>query len=207
MSAHVAESDRSNGSGNVSAVAAASASAGASVGGSSATATATATQDAPDVLLSFLDHHIALCSWWQRHNKEFSLWFLAQPAETQRALLVQCCPDMPIQTPATRELYTGSDLTPTDMLIPELTQEALLSNQGKLCILLITRRCVSTDHCLSGDAKFLNTKFVTGMLPAFPEIEESFRGLDTPFVDPADPKGSINCSVQHLFSCIFIMSI
>lgn len=139
------------------------------------------------------DRHSGCIAWWQRHNKSFSLWFLGLDREAQRSVLLKCCPDMPELTPASRELYTGIALTASDMLIPELTQEALLSNNGKLLLLLITRRLISPDHCLCADAKFLNSKYAAGVLPVFPEVEERFKGIDTPFIDPMDRREAVNC--------------
>ena len=54
--------------------------------------------------------------------------------------------DMPLNTPGSREAAKVA-LKATDMILPELSQEALLAAGGKLLVLLVTRRLVSQVRC------------------------------------------------------------
>lgn len=136
--------------------------------------------------------YLALSSWWDRHNKSFSTWYLTLPAAVQEALLLNACPDMPRSTPGSREML-GIPLVATDMLLPELSLEALMTGGGKLLVLLLARRLVTTDGCLTADIKLLEECYKRGHLPVCytPETVELLNGLDTPFVDPTDVNESI----------------
>lgn len=131
------------------------------------------------------DQHEALRSWWLRHCKEFSTWFLTSSEEERRAVLLEASPDMAPTTAATRQA-AGEKLRVTDLLLPELNLEGLLAADGKLGVLFCTKRCVSKDRCAAADYSILNGLLRRQSLPRFDQ--GAFDGMGTVFVDPCDPE-------------------
>jgi len=84
---------------------------------------------------------------------------------------------------------TGPPQSLTDVILPELSQEALLSSGGQVLILLLTRRLVAQDLYFSNDVIALNKIFDEGRLPSL--SRGSLDHLDTPFVDPVDADESV----------------
>lgn len=132
----------------------------------------------------------ALRDWWVRHNKSFGIWFLSLTDEERRVCIIAASPDIPETTAATREA-NGEILFATDMILPELSLEALLAQGGKLLILLFARRLVALDSGFQQDINFLNGKYKRNSLPSY--SAGRLRDLDTPFVDPLDPDENVNC--------------
>jgi hypothetical protein len=77
----------------------------------------------------------------------------------------------------------------TDIILPEINQTALLSNDGQVLILLMTRRLVTPDRCFSGDITLLYNRFKVGVMPIF--SGGRLLHLDTPFVDPMDAEENV----------------
>ena len=130
---------------------------------------------------------VALKAWWERNCKPFSEWFLKLEEPAKLAVLRKGCPDMPAVSSATRAKQ-GAELKATDMLLPELSEDALLARGGQITVLFITRRLMDKSLCFPSDAKLLNDLYKLGRLPAF---GKSLAHLDTPFVDPADPEENV----------------
>jgi hypothetical protein len=135
------------------------------------------------------DETIAMSGWWKRNCKPFSEWFLAQTVDDRVNLLKKGCPDLPKITAKTRE-SNGETLTATDMLLPELTEDALMASNGRLCILFVTRRMVDGGLCIGSDIKLLQNLHNTKQLPLF-SLGEQIDKMDTPFIDPTDPDENI----------------
>lgn len=138
--------------------------------------------------VSFEDRFSVLKNWWERHNKVFSTWYLEMSPEERRSCLLKASPDLPRYTPGSREA-AGQALKATDMILPELSEEALLASGGKLLVLLFARRLVSPDLCFHADIMLLNQQYNKKVLPIF--SNNALKEIDTPFVDPMDPKENI----------------
>jgi hypothetical protein len=95
---------------------------------------------------------------------------------------------MPERTPGSREA-AGDKLKATDMILPEISQEALLSSGGKLLTLFFARRLTAQDYCFRGDILLLYQQFKEGRMPLF--SNNNLAELDTPFVDPLDDDENI----------------
>lgn len=78
---------------------------------------------------------------------------------------------------------------PTDLLLPELNEESLLALQGKILLLLLSRRLQTPDLCYGSDVKLLNDQLRSGVLP--PLSNGQLDHIDTPFVDPMDEQENI----------------
>lgn len=141
-----------------------------------------------DVQPSVEDKMVALQQWWERHGASFSDWFSGLSAPEQLAALVSASPDMPAQSASERE-RRGQTLSASDLLLPELCTEGLLTSGGRLLVLLVARRCKSPDLCYSQDVLFLNTLRRQGLLPSL--SNKAFEGMDSPFVDPLDPEENV----------------
>lgn len=96
---------------------------------------------------------------------------------------------MPKESGVTRE-NRGETIFPSDILLPEFSQEGLLAADGKLLIIFITQRCISKDKCFQKDLQLLNNLHKKGVLPSL--SEGRFRGMDTPFVDVMDPEENVH---------------
>eukprot|EP01039_Chlorochromonas_danica_P007212 gene7212-7978_t len=129
-----------------------------------------------------------LSQWWQRHCQAFSLWFLALSDAQREEVVLRACPDLPRQSPFTREA-AGEVLRPTDIILPEFSQEGMFASQGRIFILFVTRRLSSRDRCMADDVKLLSDLFGKGHLPSF--SNHALDSMDTPFVDPVDPEENI----------------
>ena len=129
---------------------------------------------------------VVLKQWWERNCKPFSEWFLK--LEEKGPVLRKACPDMPAVSSATRAKQAGATLKATDMLLPELSEDALLARGGQIAILFITRRLTDKKSCFPNDARLLNDLNKLGKLPQF---GKSLAHLDTPFVDPSDTEENV----------------
>ena len=89
---------------------------------------------------------VALKAWWERNCKPFSEWFLKLEEPAKLAVLRKGCPDMPAVSSATRAKQ-GAELKATDMLLPELSEDALLARGGQITVLFITRRLMDKGLC------------------------------------------------------------
>jgi hypothetical protein len=105
-----------------------------------------------------------LQQWWSRHCQGFSHWFLTLSHEQQQSTLLNACPDMPISIPNLNDI---SIIKPTDIILPELVLDSLLTSNGKLFILFLTRRFVNQDFGHSIDLKLLNKLLSEEKLPLF----------------------------------------
>lgn len=129
--------------------------------------------------------------WWSRNCKPFSEWFLQLTAEERLVLLQKGCPDIPKITSATRA-QRGEQLLATDMLLPEIAEDALMASGGKLCVLFITRRMISPGLCVPADLKMLRNLAAIKQLPIF-NTGNAVKAMDTPFIDPADQEENVQC--------------
>eukprot|EP01031_Cornospumella_fuschlensis_P031376 gene31376-37924_t len=129
-----------------------------------------------------------LKQWWQRHCQSFSLWYLSLTDEQRREKLLVAVPDLPEKSPFARESL-GERLSPTDLIIPEFSQDGMLASQGRIFILFVTRRLTSSDSSQGDDLKLLKDLYDKGILPDF--SNGALRNLDTPFVDPVEPEENI----------------
>lgn len=132
------------------------------------------------------DKLLALSHWWERHCKSFSTWFLMLTSQQQRDLFLKAVPDMPEES-----IYESSDvsLKATDVILPEFSLSGMLSNNGRIFILFMTRRLVAKDLCMQSDLKLLNDIHQRKMLPSL--SNNALEQMDTPFVDPMDPDENI----------------
>lgn len=132
---------------------------------------------------------LALQAWWQRHCKVFSTWWLCSPAAERLELLLAASPDMPLVNSATRA-QNGEPLLATDLLLPELSQDALTASGGKLLVMLLTKRLVPPDLGFKTDINFLNDLRKAGKLPNL-DASGALQKLQDAWVDPMDPTESI----------------
>lgn len=136
------------------------------------------------------DETQAMRSWWARNCKPFTEWFMKLSDSDRLALLRKGCPDLPKVNSATR-LQHGKALKATDMLLPEISEDALMACGGQLCVLFITRRMVTPDNMISSDIKMLRDLATVKQLPLF--NTGAAKDYDTAFVDPADPEENVQC--------------
>lgn len=160
------------------------------IGGASKAATAVKVDDDVDEIDTLPLQYIALNQWWQRHNKSFCEWILLGLTNEQReALLIKACPDMPLVSSIARKQRATDGgsiiLSATDKILPELSLDSLLACEGKILVLLFTRRCTAMDYCLGKDIEFIDRLYHSGNLPDF--SQGALKSFDTPFVDPSDP--------------------
>ena len=135
------------------------------------------------------DETSAIMAWWQRNCKPFSEWFLKLSDDERLELLHRGCPDLPKLNARARQA-AGETLKATDMLLPELTEDALTASGGKICILFMTRRCTSV--CIDADLKLLYDLEYRKQLPVFDVGQKKqLENIDTPFIDPSDPEENI----------------
>jgi len=133
---------------------------------------------------------LTLQAWWKRHCKVFSTWWLiTATAEEKLAILRNAAPDMPQINAATRSKDTTNALRVTDLLLPELSEDALTGVGGKLLVLLLTRRLSPHDLGFSSDMVFLKALREAGKLPLFDS--GALSEYEDPFVDPMDPQEKI----------------
>jgi len=137
------------------------------------------------------DETAVMATWWSRNCKPWSEWFLSLSAEERLALLKKGCPDIPSVTSATRA-QRGERLLATDMLLPEIAEDALMASGGRLCALFITRRMATAGLCVQSDLRLLLDLAKIKQLPLF-NIGQSVKAMDTPFIDPMDPDENVQC--------------
>ena len=132
------------------------------------------------------DKYAALFSWWERHKNTFSSWYLGLSIEAQKSALLNACPDMPIKSAVAQydETPHSVDAKPTNLLLPELNQEAFLASNGKILILFMARRLSAADYCFVQDVALLYSQFKRKIMPLF--SQGKLVNIDTPFVDPLD---------------------
>ena len=136
------------------------------------------------------DEMAAMGAWWRRNCKPFSEWFLKLEDAARLALIQKGCPDIPKLNAQARE-KSGESLKATDVLLPELTEDALMAADGKICVLFLTRRC--TSLCVDSDLKLLYDLEIKKQLPRFNlgKNTAELDKIDTPFIDPSDPDENI----------------
>ena len=130
------------------------------------------------------DDIAAMHAWWSRNYKVFSEWFGMLEDSARLTLIHKGCPDIPKLNAQARE-KSGESLKATDVLLPELTEDALMAANGKICVLFLTRRC--TNNCVGSDLKLLYNLEIRKQLPRF-NLGNSTAELDkvdTPFIDPS----------------------
>jgi len=132
---------------------------------------------------------LALQAWWVRHCKVFSTWWLTAAEADRVEILRNSCPDMPAVNSSTRA-SNGEALVPTDVLLPELSLDALTAAGGKVLVLLLTRRLTPADLGYSSDINFLKAMRQAAKLPNL-DTTGALGLLEDPFVDPLDPKETI----------------
>lgn len=129
----------------------------------------------------------ALRAWWHRHNKVFStFWLVGCTAERQVEILRRSAPLMPRINSAARP---QQDRSATDLILPELAEDALTAQRGRLLVMLLARRLAPAEiDVFDADVKFLTSLMAASCLPALDRGK--FAGLDLPFVVPseADPE-------------------
>ena len=160
------------------------------------------------------EKYAALTSWWERYKDKFTAWYMNLSLDEQRSILRKASPDMTIKSPksraestlATNSINANSNSTsiinnetdnhetvnpfrPTDLLLPELSEESMLACQGKLLLLLLGRRLQSPDLCYQTDIKLLNGQFHKSVLPMLSNVQ--LDHIDTPFVDPMDEQENV----------------
>ncbi|RYH29989.1 hypothetical protein EON65_06625 [archaeon] len=129
-----------------------------------------------------------LKQWWGRHCQSFSLWYLSLNEDQRRNKLLAAIPDLPEKSPFARE-SSGQRLSPTDLILPEFSQDGMLASHGRLFVLFMTRRLTSSDVSQGDDLKLLKDLYDMRNLPDF--SNGTLRNLDTPFVDPVEPEENI----------------
>ena len=136
------------------------------------------------------DETTAIRSWWNRNCKPFSEWFLKLDVDDRLALIRKSCPDIPKLNAQARQA-AGETLKATDVLLPELTEDALMRAGGRISLLFITRRC--TSICIDVDLKLLRQLENRKNLPIFSmgNSADVIAKLDTPFVDPSDAEEQV----------------
>lgn len=155
-----------------------------------------------------------LRTYWSSNCKEISKWFLELTDEKRKEILLSISPDMPEISTYQREKEFEENykkykelglkeesfithiqpLTPSDYILPEFNQQSLLSLNGKIFTLFLTRRLSSPDSCLYDDISICNKLYIRNRLPLFHLT--MLASMDTPFVDPKDP----NLEVLQLHS-------
>ena len=128
--------------------------------------------------------YLILQQYWQRHCKSFSEWFLQLNNEIQHQYILESCPDIPAINISIREQIIGEFIKPSDIILPELSLDQLVALNGKVLVLLFTRRCVSTDLCYDSDLKLINTIYLNEKLPEF--SNGRLKAFKEPFIDPLD---------------------
>lgn len=145
-----------------------------------------------------------LRAYWASNCKEITTWWLNLSDERRKEILLTISPDMPETSTYQREkdfneayqkaleknlegfAQNLNPLTPSDYLLPEFNQESLLSLQGKIFSLFLTRRLTSLDSCLYDDISHCNKLFLRNRLPLFHLT--SLSTMDSPFINPRDPQ-------------------
>ena len=130
---------------------------------------------------------LVLQAWWKRHCKVFSTWWLCATAETRLEVLLAASPDMPAVNSAARA-QSGESLKPTDLLLPELSQDALMASGGRLLALFFTKRLTPSDLGFAYDLSFLKALRLAGTLPV---LSGALRDVEDPVVDPLDPNEAV----------------
>lgn len=77
------------------------------------------------------DASTELRKFWVSQSKEFSTWFLLKSAEERRAVLVKAGGSTERGALPEAGPSPGAELTPTDLLLPELTLNGLLAGDGR----------------------------------------------------------------------------
>lgn len=134
------------------------------------------------------DKYTALAVWWERHCKAFSEWYLSLTTDQQKELIMKAVPDMPEKS-YHEKLSLGLPIMPTDIILPEFSLDGMLSVNGRLFCLFMTRRLASSDQCSQEDLKIIKDLHSRRELPSF--SHQALESMDTPFIDPMDPDESI----------------
>jgi hypothetical protein len=137
------------------------------------------------------DVYRGLSSWWTRHCKAFSMWFLSRNTEEQRAILLEACPDIPLLQPGTDANL--NKLTLTELIVPDISLESFLGAQGKILVLFITRAVTHLEHTWLDDLRRLKKLKEQRRLPDL--TNGSCSQLNIPHVDPQDVAENV-CQVD-----------
>jgi hypothetical protein len=135
------------------------------------------------------DKYTALVQYWDRHNKLFNIWWLNLNSNNQKQILLKAIPDIP-ENP--NNSSNDINVKFTDIILPELTLQGLLTGNGKLLSLFLARRLVTKDNCYAFDVNLLKELHMNDKLPSI--SGNQLDGVDTPFIDPTD----INENIQAL---------
>jgi hypothetical protein len=130
----------------------------------------------------------SLSCWWEKYNKYFQEWLTAMTEEERKNVIFKISPDMPVQSSISR-VSPSLKSQPTDLLVPELNLDAMLSKEGKILMLFLMRRLTSTDLCFQADILLLNTQHKQKVMPLF--SIGNLSQMDTPFIDPMDVEENI----------------
>ena len=115
--------------------------------------------------------------FWGAQQLNFGRWFLSLPNKGQRLILAAANPDMPESAPA-----EGAPCKATDVLLPELTYDALLKDGGRgLNRLFEARANVRADR---EDVVMLMKLHARQQMPFF--SQGSLDHLELAWVDPTD---------------------
>ena len=99
--------------------------------------------------------------------------------------MLEACPDMPLQQPTA----ASPSAQLTDVLVPDLTLEPLISANGKCLVLFITRAVSHIERTWLEDLRRLKLLKQQGHLPDL--TQGCCAHMDAPHVDPADPAESV----------------
>lgn len=145
-------------------------------------------------MASFVNHDaetelLVLKQWWSRNSKPFTDWYLKLSNDERAQLLRKACPDLPKVSPASRA-KAGEKLNATDLILPEISEDALLAANGRICTLFIDTQLSGAVDTFKSDIKLLDNLYKNGRLPAFGN-QKKLEELDTPFIDPNDPDENV----------------
>lgn len=132
---------------------------------------------------------LVLKQWWSRNSKPFTDWYLGLSTHERTLLLRKACPDIPKISPASRA-KAGEKLTATDLILPELSEDALLAADGRIGTLFVDTQLSGAVDTFKSDLKLLDNLYKNGKLPVFGN-HKKLEELDTPFIDPNDPDENV----------------
>ena len=128
--------------------------------------------------------------FWAAQSRHFTAWFLALPSAGQLVVIRAAAPDMREASPA-----EGEPTKATDVLVPELTQNGLLSDGGRGLIRLYAQRVdLGVGGADAFDVMMLMKLHAKARMPCF--AGEALNGLALSWVDPADPEEKI-CGLRE----------
>lgn len=123
-----------------------------------------------------------LRKFWVANTKEFSTWFLLMSDEERLEAVKEAGPDLPQSGPS-----AGTRMSPTDILLPELTYDGMLAGNGRCLVLFFTRRTM--ENVDTKDLELLNMLHGKNAMPLF--SDGKFEHLALAFVNPNDPEENV----------------